>query len=242
MLAAADGRLAQAGTSTCTVTAAGLHTRDQLLTARLSAGCPTTGTARGTLAFAQYPGIRGQSSFTLDYAQRTLTVHLPVTLTTAPAWTAHSVTPALEVSVTATPRRHVFASGSVTVTGGFRAANGGVVTWSQKVTATPDKVTIGSFHVQARFPAGRRMVIQVHQDRSFCANGRVCPFGEAMNTETYSFPPSYTSASITSGLSFATGKGTLRWGRELPVILLRDAATGRILGRSDLLAIVHVPS
>ncbi len=242
MLAGADGRMARAGTSACTVTAAGLHTRDQLLTARLSAGCPATGTAGGTLAFAQYPGIRGQSSFTLDYAQRTLTVHLPATLTITPAWTAHSVTPALEVSVTATPRRHVFGGGAVTITGGFTATNHAVVTWSQSVTATPNRVTIGSFHVHARFPAGRRMVIQVHQDRSFCATGRVCPFGEGVNTETYSFPPSYTSASITSGLSFATGKGTMLWGRELPVILLRDAATGRILGRSDLLAIVRVPT
>jgi hypothetical protein len=46
---------------------------------------------------------------------------------------------------------------------------------------------------------------------------------------------------VTSANSFITGTGTLRWGRELPVILLRDAATGRILGRSDLLAVVRVP-
>ena len=86
------------------------------------------------------------------------------------------------------------------------------------------------------------MLIQVHQDRSFCAAGRTCPFGRAVSTEKYPFTPSFTSASVTSASSFATGHGTLRWVRELPVILLRDAASGRILGRSDLLAIVRVPS
>ena len=85
------------------------------------------------------------------------------------------------------------------------------------------------------------MTIQVHQDKSYCAAAPKCPFGHAVNTETYSFPPSFTSASITSASSFVTGPGNLVSGRELPVILLRDAATGRILGRSDLLAIIRVP-
>ena len=39
-----------------------------------------------------------------------------------------------------------------------------------------------------------------------------------------------------------TGTEPCVWGRELPVILLPDTATGRILGRSDLLAVVRVPS
>jgi hypothetical protein len=233
ILAAFAGRQsAHAGTSACTVTAIGQHTRYQLLTVHLSAGCPATGTAGGALTFSQYPGTHGQTSFVVNYAKRTLALHLPPAYSIAAGWTAHSAVPSLAVTVLATPQRHVFGSGKVLIQGGFTAANGAVVTWTQTVTATPDKITVGSFHLQARFRAGRRMMIQVHQDRSFCATGRVCPFGRA----------SFTSASVTSGSSFATGSGTLRWVRELPVILLRDAATGRILGRSDLLAVIAVPA
>jgi hypothetical protein len=243
ILAAFAGRQsAHAGTSVCTVTAIGKHTRAQVLAAHLSAGCPASGTAGGALTFSQYPGIHGQTSFVVDYGERTLTLHLPATLSTAGGWKAHSAVPSLEVTVQATPKRHVFGSGKVLIRGDFTASNGAVVTWTQTVTATPDKITVGSFHVQARFKAGRRMMIQVHQDRSFCATGRVCPFGRATNTETYVFRASFTSASVTSSSSFTTGKGTLRWVRELPVILLRDAATGRILGRSDLLAVIAVPN
>ena len=242
ILAAFAGRQpAHAGASACTVTAVGQHTRDQLLTAHLSSGCPASGMAGGALTFSQYPGTHGQSNFVVDYARRTLAVHLPPALSTTAGWKAHSAVPSLAVTVQATPGRHVFGSGKVLIKGGFTADNGAVVTWTQTVTATPDRITVGSFHVQARFKAGRRMMIQVHQDRSFCASGRVCPFGRATSTETYVFPASYTAAGVTSGNSFATGNGTLRWMRELPVILLRDAATGRILGRSDLLAVIAVP-
>jgi hypothetical protein len=243
ILAAFAGRQsAHAGASACNVTAVGQHTRDQVLTAHLSAGCPASGTAGGALSFSQYPGIHGQSSFVVDYGRRTLTLHLPPALSTAAGWKAHSTVPSLAVTVQATPKRHVFGSGRVPIRGGFTASNGAVVTWTQTVIATPNKITVGSFHVQARFKPGRRMTIQVHQDRSFCATGRVCPFGRATNTETYVFPASFTSASVSSGSSFATGNGTLRWTRELPVILLRDAGTGRILGRSDLLAVIAVPN
>jgi hypothetical protein len=243
ILAAFAGRQsAHAGASACSVTAVGKHTRDQLLTAHLSAGCPTSGTAGGALTFSQYPGIHGQSNFVVDYGQRTLALHLPPTLWSAAGWRAHSAVPALAVTVQATPKRHVLGRGKVLIRGGFTAKNGAVVTWTQTVTATPDKITVGSFHVHARFNAGRRMMIQVHQDRSFCARGRVCPYGRKTSTESYVFPAAYVSASVTSGLSFATGNGTLRWTRELPVILLRDAATGRILGRSDLQAVIVVPS
>jgi hypothetical protein len=243
ILAALAGRQAvQAGAAACTATASGHHTRSQLLTVHLSAGCPATGIATGTLAFAQYPALHGQTAFTINYAQATIALRLPATLSIAPAWTAHSATAALEVSVQATPKRHVFGAGKVTIRGGFTAANRAVVTWTQTLTATPDRITVGAFHVHAQFPGGRRMMIQVHQDRSFCATGRTCPFGRAVSTERYSFPASFTSASVTSALSFVTGQGTLLWTRELPVILLRDAASGRILGRSDLLAVVRVPA
>jgi hypothetical protein len=243
MLAALAGRQAvHAGTAACTATAAGRHARQQLLPVHLSAGCPVTGTATGVLGFAQYPGLRGRTRFTINFADGTIALRLPLTLSVAPAWTAHSATTALEVSIQATPKRHLFGAGRLAIRGGFRAANGATISWTQTLIATPDRITIGSFHVHARFPGGRRMVIQVHQDRSFCRTGVTCPFDRSLNTETYSFPPSYTSASVTSALSFVRGSGNLLWGRELPVILLRDGATGRILGRSDLLAIVRVPS
>lgn len=243
ILAALGGReSAHAGAAACTATASGRHAREQLLAVHLSAGCPTTGTATGVLNFAQYPGIRGRTRFTLDYAALTIAVRLPLTLSLAPAWRAHSATDALEVSIQATPKRHVSGTGRLSISGSFTAANGAVVSWTQTLTATPNRIGLGSFRIHATFPGGRRMTIQVHQDKSYCAAAPKCPFGHAVNTETYSFPPSFTAASVTSASSFVTGPGNLLSGRELPVILLRDTATGRILGRSDLLAVVRVPS
>jgi hypothetical protein len=243
MLAALAGReAARAGSAACTATASGRHARQQLLPVHLSTGCPTTGTATGALNFSQYPGIRGRTKFTLDFAEATIAIRLPASLSIAPAWTAHSATAALEVSIRATPKRHVFGAGMLTIKGGFKTANGSVVTWTQLLAATPNRITLGSFRIHAHFPGGRRMTIQVRQNKSYCASGRNCPFGQAVNTEVYPFPASYTSASVTSVHSFVTGPGTLLWGRELPVILLKDTATGRILGRSDLLAVVRVPS
>jgi len=243
MLSALAGReSAHAGAAACTATASGHHAREQLLAVHLSAGCPTTGSATGRLRFVQYPGIRGRTGFTLDFADATIAIRLPAALSVSPAWTAHSATDALAVSIRATPKRHVFGAGTLSITGGFNAANGAAVSWTQRLTATSDRITLGSFRIHATFPGGRRMVIQVHQNKSYCAAGAQCPFGQAVNTEIYSFPPSFTSASVTSQRSFVTGPGNLLWGRELPVILLRDAATGRILGRSDLLAVVRVPS
>jgi hypothetical protein len=243
ILAALAGRdVAHAGAAACTATASGRHAREQLLAVHLSAGCPTTGIATGALNFSQYPGIRGRTRFTIDYADSTIAIRLPATLSLAPAWRAHSATDALEVNIQATPKRHVFGTGTLSIKGGFKATNGAVVSWTQTLKATPDRIRRGSFRIHATFPGGRRMTIQVHQDKSYCAAPPKCPFGHAVNTQTYSFPPSFTSASVTSVGSFVTGPGNLLWGRELPVILLRDAATGRILGRSDLLAIIRVPS
>ena len=251
MLAALAGReSAHAGAAACTATASGHHAREQLLAVHLSAGCPTTGSATGRLRFVQYPGIRGRTGFTLDFADATIAIRIPAALSVSPAWTAHSATDALSVSIRATPKRHVFGAGTLSITGGFKAANGAVVSWAQRLTATPDRITLGSFRIHATFPGGRRMTIQVAQNKSYCAAGANCPFGQAVKPGTYrvvlsadySFPQSFTSASVTSQRSFVTGPGNLLRGRELPVILLRDAATGRILGRSDLLAVVRVPS
>jgi hypothetical protein len=242
ILAALAGReSAHAGAAACSATASGRHAREQLLAVHLSAGCPSTGTATGVLNFSQYPGIRGRTRFTIDFADSTIAVRLPATLSLAPAWRAHSATDALEVSIQAMPKRHVVGTGTLSIKGSFKAANGAVVSWTQTLTATPNRIRLGSFRIHATFPGGRRMMIQVHQDKSYCAVAPKCPFGHDVNTETYSFPPSFTAASVTSASSFVTGPGNLLWGRELPVILLRDAATGRILGRSDLLAVVHVP-
>ena len=66
------------------------------------------------------------------------------------------------------------------------------------LAATPNRITLGSFRIHAHFPGGRRMVIQVRQNRELLRGRPNCPFGRAVNTEIYPFPASYTSASVTS--------------------------------------------
>jgi hypothetical protein len=81
ILAALAGRQeARAGAAACTATGSGHHTRSQLLAVHLSAGCPSTGSGTGRLRFAQYPGLRGRTAFTIDYAAATIALRLPATL------------------------------------------------------------------------------------------------------------------------------------------------------------------
>jgi hypothetical protein len=242
VLAAASSGQARAGVaaSTCTVTAAGKHTRHQVVAVHLSSGCPTAGQATGTLGFRQWPRIRGHAAFTLNFADRTLTLALPRALSVRPAWTAHGVTPSLSVTVKAAPKRRLSGRGSLTITGGFTASNGAVVKWRQTVRATPDRITIGSIHVTAGFPGTAAMVIEIHQVRQFCASDRACPFGKRSSTETSAFPASFTRVTVDSALWFVTGKGNLLSGRERPTILLRSKRSGRILGRSDFQALIRV--
>jgi hypothetical protein len=224
----------------CTATARGAHTRTQTLHVRLSEGCPSTGTATGTLRFSEWPHIRGRTAFTLDYAAGTLHLRLPRALTLKPAWRAHSVSDALAVEVEAAPRRRLSGAGRLTVTGGFTAANGAVVRWRQTLRATADRVTLGSIHITATLPGRRAMEIQVHQVRQFCDTKRGCPFGRRTTTDTTAFPAGFTHITVDSALWFATGNGTLRSGRERPTIVLRSKRTGRILGRSDFQALIRV--
>jgi hypothetical protein len=241
-LAAASSGQALAGvaSSVCTATATAKHTRDQVVAVHLSSGCPTVGKAAGTLSFTQWPGIRGRSGFTLNYAARTLTLRVPATISLRPAWHAHSVDAALDLSVTASPRRRLAGRGSFAITGGFTASNGAVVKWRQTVNATPDKITLGSIHVTANLPGTHSMVIEVHQVRQFCASNRACPFGLRSSTETTTFPARFTRVTVDSALWFVTGSGTLLSGREQPTILLRAKRSGRILGRSDFQALIRV--
>jgi hypothetical protein len=241
LAAAASGQArAGAATSACTATAAGRHTRQQVVSVRLSAGCPTGGRATGTLSFGQWPGIRGHSGFVLDYAARTLTLRVPGTISLRPAWRAHSADPALDLAVTASPKRRLSGHGSLTISGGFTASNGAVVRWQQTVRATPDKITLGAIHITASLPGTHRMVVEVHQLRQFCASDRACPFGQRISTETTIFPARFTRVRVDSALWFVTGNGTLLSGREQPTILLRAKRSGRILGRSDFQALIRV--
>jgi hypothetical protein len=241
-LAAAPSGQALAGvaTSACTATATAKHTRDQLVAVHLSSGCPTAGKAAGTLTFRQWPGIRGRSGFTLDYAARTLTLRVPPALSLRPAWRGHSADAALDLSVTASPKRRLSGRGRLTITGGFTASNGAVVKWRQTVRATPDTITLGSIHVTASLPGTHSMVIEVHQVRQFCARDRACPFGLRTSTEETTFPARFTHVTVDSALWFVTGNGTLLSGREQPTILLRAKRSGRILGRSDFQALIRV--
>jgi len=223
----------------CTATARGAHTRAQTLHVALSAGCPAGGTATGTLRFSQWPGIHGHAAFTLDYGARTLRFHVPRALSLKPAWTAHAAAAGVTVTVKATPKRRLSGKGSLTITGGFTASNGAVVRWRQTLHATADRVTLGSIHVTATLPGTHAMVIQVHQVRQYCDTKRGCPFGTRTTTETSAFPPSFTHVIVDSALWFATGNGTLLWGKEQPTIVLRSKRTGRVLGRSDFQAVIR---
>lgn len=234
----ADVRAGSAAAS-CTASARGAHTRSQTLHVNLSAGCPSTGAATGTLAFGQWPGIRGRAAFTLDYAAATIRFTVPRGISLRAAWGARARPAGLTVTIKAAPRRRLAGTGRLTITGGFTASNGAVVRWQQTLRATHDRVTLGSIHVTATLPGTRAMVIQVHQVREYCDTKRGCPFGTRTTTETSAFPASFTQVTVDSALWFATGNGTLRSGKERPTIVLRSKRTGRVLGRSDFQALIR---
>jgi hypothetical protein len=234
----ADVRSGSAATA-CTASVRGQHTRSQTVHVSLSAGCPAGGTATGTLRFRQWPGISGRAAFTLDYDAATLTFRVPRAVSLKPAWRAHATPSGLNVTVKAAPRRRLSDTGSLTVTGGFTASNGAVVRWSQTLHATRDRITLGSIHISASLPGTHAMVIQVHQVRQYCDTKRGCPFGKRTTTESSVFPARFTHVTVDSALWFATGNGTLRWGKEQPTIVLRSKRTGRVLGRSDFQAVIR---
>jgi hypothetical protein len=233
--------LSRAGTAgACTATATGKHVRTQLLKVHLGGTCPVSGVAHGTLTFSQWPRIHADGVFALDYAAGTLWLRVPRKLSMKPAWSAHVGGAGLDVSVTASPRRRLSDRGRYSINGGFKASNGAVVRWKQTVSATPNRITLGSVHVSASLPGTRSMVVAVHEVRQFCATNRTCPFGMKTTTDRVAFPAAYTHVAVSSPLWFVIGAGTLLSGREQTTILLRSKRTGRILGRSDFQALVRI--
>ena len=231
---------AGAGTSACRATATGKHVRTQLLKVHLTGTCPVTGVAHGTLRFSQWPRIHAGGAFALDYAAGTLWLRVPRKLSMKPAWSARSVTAALDVSVQASPKRRLSGRGRYTINGGFKASNGALVRWHQTVSATPNRITLGSVHVTASLPGTGSMVVAVHEVRQFCATNRSCPFGMKTTTDRVAFPARFTHVTVSSPLWFMTGAGTLLSGREQTTILLQSNRTHRILGRSDFQATVRI--
>lgn len=231
---------AGADTAACTATATGKHVRTQLLKVHLTGTCPVSGVSHGTLTFSQWPRIHADGVFALDYAAGTLWLHVPRRLSMKPAWSAHGVTAALDVSVKASPRRRLSGRGRYSINGGFKASNGAVVRWKQTVTATPNRVTLGSVHVSANLPGTGSMVVAVHEVRQFCATNKTCPFGLKTTTDRVAFPAAFTHVTLSSPLWFMTGDGTLLSGREQTTILLRSKRTHRILGRSDFQALIRI--
>ncbi|MGZ4482099.1 MAG: hypothetical protein ACXVY5_07820 [Gaiellales bacterium] len=241
VVAAAPGAAAAAPPPpACTITAIGKHTLVQSLTVRVSAGCPTSGSLTGRLAFSQFPNLTGAGAFTVQFADRTATLRMPRPFWTNAGWAAVYQDPSNRFSVLATPRRHVFGRGRVTIRGAFRAVNGAVVTWAQTVAVARTRVDLGAVRISATFPGGRPMMIQVRRSRSFCAQGHTCPYGAASNVETSFFPAAATGATMTTSSEFQSGPVFLS-GSEVADIVLRDAGTGRVLGRSDVLAVVRAP-
>jgi hypothetical protein len=231
---------AGAGTAACSATATGKHVRTQLLKVHLTGTCPVSGVAHGTLRFSQWPRIHADGVYALDYAAETLWLRVPRTLLMKPAWSAHRVTAALDVSVQASPKRRLSGHGRYSINGGFKASNGAVVRWHQTVSATPDRLTLGSVHISASLPGTGSMVVAVHEVRQFCATNKTCPFGLKTTTDRVAFPARFTHVIVSSPLWFMTGAGTLLSGREQTTILLRSNRTHRILGRSDFQAIIHI--
>ena len=232
---------AGAGTAACTATATGKHVRTQLLKVHLTGTCPVSGVSHGTLTFSQWPRIHADGVFALDYAAGTLWLRVPRRLSMKPAWSAHAshggtrrVRPGLAA---ASPERPMDA---YSINGGFKASNGAVVRWKQTVTATPNRVTLGSVHVSASLPGTGSMVVAVHEVRQFCATNKTCPFGLKTTTDRVAFPAAFTHVTVSSPLWFMTGAGTLLSGREQTTILLRSKRTHRILGRSDFQALIRI--
>ncbi len=237
MLSAQTGSAAPA----CTATATGGHTRSQVIAVALSSGCPATGSQKGNLRYAQFPGISALGGYTINFATRRLALTLPTAVAPSAAYTALHTDVGLQVQVSAAPARQVSGDGRYAITGGFTASNGAVIHWTQRLAATPVRVGIGAIKVTATFPGARSMLIQVRQSVAYCATSQTCPFGASSRVESFTFPAAYTHASLSSGAAFQTGTDLL-WGSEEPSIVLRDRVTGRILGRSDLGAVVRSAS
>ena len=153
-------------------------------------------------------------------------------------YTAHFAGVSNAVTVTASPRRHVTGQGTVTITGGFTASNHATVSWRQTVKVTPGRIDVGAVIVTAHMPGGRSLTLQVRRQRGFCATGHAsCPYGSKTAVSTFTFPASSTSASAHTASSWTLGSGFTSL-RETVSVVLRDQASGRVLGRSDFSAAV----
>lgn len=221
----------------CAVTAVGKHTRGQVLNVTLSAGCPATGTQTGRLRYTQVPRISVLGRFSLNYATKRLTLRLPKAVWRNAAYGAVHTDAKTVITVTALPLRRVFGVGKAVIRGGFRASNGALVTWRQTVLVSPTHIEVGGFRISASFPGGRSMLVQVRMARSYCSH-EACPFGASVGTESFTFPRTFTHATISSKTFFKDGSGITSV-RETPTIMLRDRLTGRVLGRSDFLAVIR---
>jgi len=223
----------------CFAAASGLHTRDQSLPVRLTGTCPTTGTLGGTLRFSQFPSLSGSYAFTLNWATKRLSLHVPSTIWLNGPYTARFTGVSNAVNVTASPRRHVTGQGTVTITGGFTASNHATVSWRQTVKVTPTRIDVGAVNITAHLPGTRSLTLLVRRQRGFCATGHsACPYGTKTALSTFTFPASATSASAHTGSNWTLGTGFTSL-RETVSIVLRDHATGRVLGRSDFSAAVR---
>jgi hypothetical protein len=81
------------------------------------------------------------------------------------------------------------------------------------------------------------MLVQVRMAKSYCSR-EACPFGATRGTESFTFPKTFTHATVSSRTFFQGGTG-LQSVREVPIVMLRDRLTGAVLGRSDFLAIIR---
>ena len=228
----------QAGAApSCAVTATGKHTRAQTLAVTLSSGCPATGTQTGRLRYTQVPGISVLGGFTLNYKTKLLTLTLPSAVWVNAAYGAMHTDPQTVIHVTALPKRQEFGAGKMTIRGGFRASNGARVTWTQTVSVSPTHIQVGGIRISASFPGKRSMLVQVRMAKSYCSQ-EACPFGATTGTQSFTFPKSFTHATMSSTTFFQDGTDFLSM-RETPTIMLRDRLSGTVLGRSDYLAIIR---
>jgi hypothetical protein len=221
----------------CAVTAAGKHTRAQSLAVTLSSGCPATGTKTGRLRYTQVPGISVVGRFTLNYGTKTLKLTLPRAVWRNAGYGAMHTDPQTVIHVKALPRRQVFGAGKTTISGGFHASNGARVTWTQTVSVSSTHIQVGGIRISAAFPATRPMLVQVRMAKSYCSL-EACPFGSTNSTQSFTFPKTFTHATMSSNTFFQDGRG-LQSMREVPIIMLRDRVTGAVLGRSDFLALIR---
>jgi hypothetical protein len=228
----------QAGAApSCSITGTAQHVRAQVVTVALSPGCPATGTKTGNLRYTQYPGTSVLGSFKLNYGTKRLALTLPRAVALNGGYTAMHTDPQTVIKLTALPKRQEFGAGKVTINGGFRASNGARVTWTQTVSVSSTHIQVGGIRVSATFPGTRSMVIQVRMPKSYCSQ-EACPSAATDRTDSFAFPKTYTHATATSTAYFQDGGGFLSI-REAPTILLRDRLSGKVLGRSDFLAIIR---